>query len=672
MGAAPEPSSQSRRAWTGALLAAGIGLVVTIVMAAPVLRSPSTRVFGAELVGRHYDPFAAMARFAAPFHLDAFTQPLTDLPGHLLAMAGGPVAAYNDVVLLSFPLSALTAFLFAWYLTRSRVASIVAGLAFAFSPFHLAHAAYHPQIAQTQWVPLYFLALLWALDRPRPARLAGLVAAALALAFSNFYGGFIGAVLTPVVMLAWWLLPGRGPRPSVRGPLIVGVALLAAVGATVLAVYLTAPHVLAGWERVSFPRHDLFRYSAKWWAYLMPPAENPWLGAWAERRWTAFGIGPGLLEEQVSLGWTAVLLAAVPVWRWVRGERDEPLSRAVPFLVVLAAAALVCSLSPERRIGPVLTIRPSYFLYEIAPMFRSYARFGVVVQLAVAVLAGAGVAWLLERRTAPRTAVAALLVCGLALEYAPLPPRWRPALPGDALPWIAAQPGPIHLLECRPPDPDETTLLPSLLGHPVRFLGGVVDDCGEPGLAGKLAAAGVTEVLVPPDGGLGAWFARRPVPDGFARVRAFEDGTLLRVTAAVPAVYTVRLAGYDDREYLGDRSWRWMSREGSWTVVNTTSSPVEATLAVELTPFPAARVLGVELNGAPLPDLALGEGRRSYSLGPLTLSPGANTLAFRALEPPVVADTVEHNGDQRALSVALGDWRWQVSAARVPSREVMR
>ena len=46
-------------------------------------------------------------------------------------------------------------------------------MAYAFSPFHLAQAAYHPHIAQTQWMPLYLLALWRCLDdaSPRGGRL---------------------------------------------------------------------------------------------------------------------------------------------------------------------------------------------------------------------------------------------------------------------------------------------------------------------------------------------------------------------------------------------------------------------------------------------------------------------------------------------------------------------
>ena len=103
-----------------------------------------------------------------------------------------------------------------------------------------------------------------------------------------------------------------------------------------------------------------------------------------------------MLEQQVSLGWGIVALGLVAVFRWlVRERRPSSLAR-VPVLVVVAGAALVCSLSPERTIGSFTFFRPSALLYDFVPMFRAYARFGVVVQLMAALLAGIGVDRLLR------------------------------------------------------------------------------------------------------------------------------------------------------------------------------------------------------------------------------------------------------------------------------------
>ena len=180
----------------------------------------------------------------------------------------------------------------------------------------------------------------------------------------------------------------------------------------------------------AFPRADLFRYSAKWWSYLVPPVEHPLLGATARRVWNAAGVREGLLEQQVSLGWGIVALGLIASFRWLSRDREPASLARVPVLVIVAAAALVCSLSPERTIGAFTFVRPSAVLYNVVPMFRSYARFGVVVQLMAALLAGIGVDYLRRAGTRRAQIVCLALVALAAGEYAVAPSAlWRDVLP---------------------------------------------------------------------------------------------------------------------------------------------------------------------------------------------------------------------------------------------------
>src|SRR5258708_4622564 len=191
-----------------------LATIITLVIAAPVLYAPSERVFGTDIVWRHHDPFTVMQQFDRPLTMSVYSQPVTDMTGALLARLSGPVAAYNWLVLLSFPLSAVAAYLLARHLSLSRAGATLAALAYAFSPFHLAHAAYHPHVAQTQWIPLYLLALWRCLDDASPAAVAFLAAAAAAVPPSNFYGGRIAAPRPRPT-------PGRRPpraRQGAAGP----------------------------------------------------------------------------------------------------------------------------------------------------------------------------------------------------------------------------------------------------------------------------------------------------------------------------------------------------------------------------------------------------------------------------------------------------------------------
>ena len=617
-----------------------LAVILTVTMAAPVLRAPSERVFGMEIVGRHHDPFTAMQQFERPINIGVYSQPVTDITGALLARISGAVAAYNWLVLLSFPLSAAAAYLLARHLTLSPAGATVAAMAYAFSPFHVAHAAYHPHIAQTQWVPLYLLALWRCLDNTSPVAVGFLGVAAMAVTLSNFYAGLIMAVITPVAVAAYWLVMCRADTRSMRRlSITVGSLLLIAASGMAYASY-AAGAVVVNRAAFAFPRAELFRYSAKWWSYLVPPVGHPLLGATAHRVWTAVDVREGLLEQQVSLGWGIVALGLIAVFRWLvswSNVRQPPSLARVPVLVIVAVAALVCSLSPERTIGAFTFVRPSALLYNVVPMFRSYARFGVVVQLMAALLAGVGVDWLRRAGTKRAQIVCVALVALAAGEYAVSPfALWRDVLPTTAHRWVTRQPGRVHALDCTPLD-QESESVQWLTGYRVTLLGGSISDCTEPNLPQKLAATGYTHLLVRRDTADGQSFADHPAPDGLRVAASFDDGQVFAVTAQTPAIYTATMTGFFPREHDGERSWRWMGADAAWTIVNTSARPIVATLGLEMSAFHRARRMELLLDGRRVENvqtLVVEPSRRIYQIGPLTMPPAIMSSCFIRLKHP--------------------------------------
>ena len=72
----------------------------------------------------------------------------------LLTLMQNEIFAYNFIMLMTFPLAGLAMYLLAVYLTRNKWASFIAGLAYAFCPYHFAHAS-HITLANIQWMPLF-------------------------------------------------------------------------------------------------------------------------------------------------------------------------------------------------------------------------------------------------------------------------------------------------------------------------------------------------------------------------------------------------------------------------------------------------------------------------------------------------------------------------------------
>jgi len=113
--------------------------------------------------------------------------------------------------------------------------------------------------------------------------------------------------------------------------------------------------------------------------------------------------------------------------------------------------ALVFSHAPWTDIGPFRIFFPSYFLYKVAPMFRCYARFGILVMLSVSVLAGMGLAAILQRIKSPKrqgilVVVIILLIC---IEFAPTfpAPMINAVNPPPVYEWLAQQEGDFTIAE---------------------------------------------------------------------------------------------------------------------------------------------------------------------------------------------------------------------------------
>jgi hypothetical protein len=645
-----------RRRAAEALAVAGFAAIVTAAIALPVLLQPSTRVFGMDIVGRHHDPFTMMEQFGGPLMVSLSAQPVTDLTGAALARIAGPVAAYNWLVLISFPLAAAAAYLLARYLTLSPAAATVAAIAYTFAPFHLAQAAYHPHVAQTQWLPLYLLALWRCLDAATPARAVLLAAATLGVTLSSLYGGAIAAVMTPVAVVAHSLvMRGTHAHAWRRVAVTAGTLGLVATAGAGYVWYGEAP-VVAHFRGFAFPRADLFLYSAKWWSFLVPPVEHPWLGATARRIWEAAGVREGLLEQQVSLGAGVVILGLVAIARWAARDRGQEALARVPVLVAVAIAALLCSLSPERTIAGVTVVRPSAVMYHLAPMFRSYARFGGVVQLMAALLAGIGID-VLRRSGTPRARIACALLLVLAAgEYVVSPfTLSRDVLPTRAHRWVMQQPDRLRVLDCSPLT-RESASVQWLTGSRVTVLDDASGDCVEPNLSARLAGEGFTHLLVRPDSRIGRAFFDRPTPPGLRLAARFRDGLVFTVTAPRPAVYMASMTRFWPREHDAQGTWRWMGAEAAWAVVNTSGGAIVAALDIELSAFQHPRRLTLIFDGHAMQTLAVDPVRRVYEAGPFTMAPGRHDLVLQSAEPPTAGDGA--GADPRPLSCAFGAWVW--------------
>ncbi|MBA7669060.1 hypothetical protein ES703_77187 [subsurface metagenome] len=125
--------------------------------------------------------------------------------------------------------------------------------------------------------------------------------------------------------------------------------------------------------------------------------------------------------------------------------------KGVSFFLFAGIVALIFSHSPYTEIGNFRILFPSYFIYKVFPMFRCYARFGIVVMLCVSVLAGIGLASILKKmKSAKRRRVFLSIVLLLIfIEFAPtLPaPMVNAVNPPPVYEWFSKQEGDFTIVE---------------------------------------------------------------------------------------------------------------------------------------------------------------------------------------------------------------------------------
>ncbi|MBM3255627.1 MAG: hypothetical protein FJZ08_04925, partial [Candidatus Omnitrophica bacterium] len=352
-----------------------------------------------------------------------------------LALFTNPLFTYNFQVLANLFLAAFFTYLLAHNITKSRVSAFFSGLIFGFCPYILMRSWQH--LGETYlWMMPLSLWLLFAL-KEKPTR-----AKKILLIISIFLSGIVlGTAYYTAIIIATFLFYIIF-KPATRGYFKSLILLLGAgyfLIATQYFTYIRDSVLFAHTKAAVFnpyrrPFEDLFTMSARPLSYLLPSSAHPLFG-----KFTQFFVGTDLYgrsftEHTLYLGWVPLALSFIAFLYWrrkpslgagtVNKAAYDTDNFSIGFFILLAAVAWLFSQPPWWNLAGLKLYMPSFVMYRIIPMFRAYCRFGIVIMLAVAVLAGFGLRLLLERFKAKTIKLIVLaLCCGLVLfEFWSWPP----------------------------------------------------------------------------------------------------------------------------------------------------------------------------------------------------------------------------------------------------------
>jgi hypothetical protein len=304
------------------------------------------------------------------------------------------------------------------------IAAFLAGLIYAFGSYRLVYAAMgHYNIWSTAWIPLYALFLIRTIREPRMrnAAFAG-VFLVLAMLSEMIFGVFLG--MLSLILLAYAV--GRQRRSQVGGGLtaLLKRLVVMALVATVLYLPVLVPilgEVFGGYELAGWG--DAEKLSVDLMGFVTPTALHPLGGDWADTlRQTREGTSRFRDVNTVFLGWAGLALAIVGAVRY-RKKLAAWITSAVVFaLFSLGPLLQINGRSIFDLDGLETSVPLPFILLHYLPVIKANRvpnRFGVVLMLALAVLAGFGTYWLLKQLARSKKPVSkVLLVAGCLLLVA--------------------------------------------------------------------------------------------------------------------------------------------------------------------------------------------------------------------------------------------------------------
>lgn len=636
---------------------------------------------------------------AAPFGVSfvnwpAFLQPAMTYPALLLTTLSGEVFTYNALLIATFVIAAVTMYYLVYHFTRNRLASLVAGIIFSFSPYHLMHAKGHLNIIMgMQWLPLFVLSL-FKLSESRSYKNMAFFAAAFSLvALSDFYDGFFAIVITGSFIaykLAYAILYRRKLSFNLG---TLKVVVVTALLITLLVVPFTFSTIKTAVEHnllkpqsaetsiYSRSLEDLSVYSARPWEYFIPFIENPIFGRYTKPLLEARLHRSNVIEQTIFLGFIPLALTSYALWDWFKKRRKPRAgkdggSSVVPLLAWIAFVAFVFSMPPViSRFGPKI-LMPSRFMYMVLPMFRVYARFGVVVLLMVAALAGIGLARILESMAGRRIysyLSVALIVLLIGVEFTNVPPFYVTDV-GQTPPvyrWLAEQPGDFIIAEYplwRFDQGEHNEYLFYQRIHGKRLFNGAdagtraeqirqeIEDISRPEAPGILSYLKVKYVIVHygsyPKGG-----RPRVSSSGLKPIKQMGETVVYVVTARPIPILALPDANFSFKELWADgKVWRWTGNDAELIILNNTGAKAYIDLKFTAKSFARERDLTILIGKRVLKRIKIShKKKRRVEVKQILLRPGENKVILSARPDATVINSVLHNEDRRAVSIAYSD-----------------
>ncbi len=347
-------------------------------------------------------------------------------PYAFLSLFFNNITAYNILFFESFVLSGLGMYLLALYFTKNKLASFIAGIIFAFAPFHFYQSmSVNLGTMHQEWIPFFVLFLFKFFEefKIKFFLLSTFLFLLIALtehqllAFTSIFVllFLIFRIITQKSLLKnkrFWIFL------SASGAILFGIAN-----------FLFAPLLKIASSEENFLDAGMgqaVKYSAN---FL-----DPFVPAQFNSLWGSFGsyLHDLLLnsrDKKVSyfIGYVVLFLIGYLIYVLIKNRKERIKNKFLKnshFWLISTFIFYILSLGPAFKIFDKQIFLPYYLIYKYIPFFeniRTTGRFFVYVMLSVAILASIGLKIILEKYPKNKTLVFSSVIFLIFVEFTPIP-----------------------------------------------------------------------------------------------------------------------------------------------------------------------------------------------------------------------------------------------------------
>ena len=299
----------------------------------------------------------------------------------------GSVASYNLYVLLTFVLSGLGMFLLVDYLITDKKIAFIAGLIFAFCPFHFAASFAHLHTFSIMLLPFFALYVHKMFDSPSIQNVIICSILFSCNALSSWIVGVMASLFFVIYLIINFQIIKKIKNLSNLLLFVITSSILISPGLYYIVINIVNNKFL------SFQISDFIYFSADLLGFIIPSPFHPIFSFFTRPIYSHFT--GNFSENTVFIGYTVLVLSFVGLLYCRKAKKIQP------YIVTLIISFLFA-------LGPLLQINgtrfSNFYLPGILPFFtpvlnmiRVPSRYDILIMFCLSIIAAYGIKYLFEK-----------------------------------------------------------------------------------------------------------------------------------------------------------------------------------------------------------------------------------------------------------------------------------